>query len=53
MSTQEIVVVTDAAADPAVRLKAAKDVLHIEDVIGRGTARAQIGKLFPYLVEAA
>ena len=47
VSTQEIVVVTDAAADPAVRLKAAKDVLHIEDVIGRGTARAQIREIIP------
>ncbi|NLA58497.1 MAG: DUF3794 domain-containing protein [Firmicutes bacterium] len=47
VSTQEIAVVTDASAEAAARLKVAKDVLHIEDVIGRGTAKAQIRELIP------
>ena len=47
VSTQEIVVVTDAVADAAAKLKVAKDALHVEDVIGRGTAKAQIRELIP------
>lgn len=47
VSTQELMVVTDAAAETAAKLKVVKDWVQIEDVIGRGKGKAEIRDVIP------
>lgn len=45
--SQELTLVTDATVSGSDKLKVAKDTLHIEDIIGKGTAQAEIHEMIP------
>ncbi len=44
---QELTLLTDAVASSPRKIKLSKDVLHLEDVVGQGTAQVEIREVLP------
>ncbi|NMB46951.1 MAG: DUF3794 domain-containing protein [Firmicutes bacterium] len=45
--SQELTLVTDAIASSPTKLKVVKELLHIEDIVGEGTARVELREMIP------